>query len=98
MILQTLYQQCIKNHVNFFDEYHVVDLIMNNGAVAGVVAINIDKGDLHIFQGKCVIFATGGWGKVWETTINAHSLTAEDAAEFLRLGEALRNMVFYNVD
>ena len=47
MILQTLYQQCIKNNVNFFDEYHVVDLIMNNGAVAGVVAINIDKGNLQ---------------------------------------------------
>src|SRR5215510_2188846 len=63
MILQTLYQQCIKNNVNFFDEYHVVDLIMNNGAVAGVVAVNIDRGDLHIFQGKVVVFATGGWGK-----------------------------------
>src|SRR6187549_3590356 len=63
MILQTLYQQCIKNNVHFYDEYHVVDLIMNNGRVAGVVAINIDKGDLHIFQGKAVVFATGGWGK-----------------------------------
>src|SRR5512142_2427120 len=48
MILQTLYQQCIKNNVNFFDEFHVVDLIMNNGVVAGVVAIDIDHGDLHI--------------------------------------------------
>ncbi len=95
MILQTLYQQCIKNHVNFFDEYHVVDLIMNNGAVAGVVAINIDKGDLHIFQGKCVIFATGGWGKVWETTSNAHSLTGDGAAVCFRRGVPLEDMEFY---
>jgi succinate dehydrogenase / fumarate reductase, flavoprotein subunit len=95
MILQTLYQQCIKNHVHFFDEYHVVDLIMNNGAVAGVVAINIDKGDLHIFQSKCVIFATGGWGKVWEVTSNAHSLTGDGAALCYRRGVPLEDMEFY---
>src|SRR5258707_8046954 len=95
MILQTLYQQCIKNHVNFFDEYHVVDLIMNNGAVAGVVAINIDRGDLHIFQGKCVVFATGGWGKVWEVTSNAHSLTGDGAVVCFRQGVPLEDMEFY---
>jgi succinate dehydrogenase / fumarate reductase, flavoprotein subunit len=95
MILQTLYQQCIKNNVNFFDEYHVVDLIRNNGKVAGVVAINIDKGDLHIFQGKCVIFATGGWGKCWETTSNAHSLTGDGAVICFRQGVPLEDMEFY---
>src|SRR5258708_24949797 len=95
MILQTLYQQCIKNNVNFFDEYHVIDLIMNNGAVAGVVAINIDKGDLHDFQVKCVIFATGGWGKVWETTSNAHSLTGDGAAVCFRRDVPLEDMEFY---
>jgi len=95
MILQTLYQQCIKNNVNFFDEYHVVDLIMNNGAVAGVVAINIDRGDLHIFQGKCVVFATGGWGKVWEVTSNAHSLTGDGAVVCFRQGVPLEDMEFY---
>ncbi|MEP7289517.1 MAG: succinate dehydrogenase flavoprotein subunit [Chloroflexota bacterium] len=95
MILQTLYQQCIKNNVNFFDEYHVVDLILNNGAVAGVVAINIDSGEMHIFQGKCVIFATGGWGKCWETTSNAHSLTGDGAAVCLRQGVPLEDMEFY---
>ncbi len=95
MILQTLYQQCIKNHVNFFDEYHVIDLIMNNGVVAGVVAINIDKGDLHIFRGKSVVFATGGWGKCWEVTSNAHSLTGDGAAICFRNGVPLEDMEFY---
>jgi succinate dehydrogenase / fumarate reductase flavoprotein subunit len=95
MILQTLYQQCIKNNVNFFDEYHVIDLIMNNGRVAGVVAINIDKGDLHIFQGKAVVFATGGWGKCWEVTSNAHSLTGDGAAICFRRGVPLEDMEFY---
>src|SRR5215475_4673392 len=95
MILQTLYQQCIKNNVTFFDEYHVVDLIFNNGKLAGVVAINIDKGDLHIFQGKAVIFATGGWGKCWEVTSNAHSLTGDGAAICFRRGLPLEDMEFY---
>ena len=95
MILQTLYQQCIKNTVNFFDEYHVVDLIMNNGAVAGVVAVNIDSGDLHIFQGKAVIFATGGWGKCWEVTSNAHSLTGDGTAICFRRGIPLEDMEFF---
>jgi len=95
MILQTLYQQCIKNNVHFFDEFHVVDLIMNNGAVAGVVAINIDKGDLHIFRGKAVIFATGGWGKCWEVTSNAHSLTGDGAAVCFRRGVPLEDMEFF---
>src|SRR5512141_2660650 len=95
MILQTLYQQCIKNNVNFFDEFHVVDLIMNNGAVAGVVAINIDQGDLHIFRGKAVIFATGGWGKCWEVTSNAHSLTGDGTAICFRQGLPLEDMEFF---
>ncbi len=95
MILQTLYQQCIKNNVNFFDEYHVMDLIMVNGKVAGVVAINIDRGDLHIFQGKAVVFATGGWGKCWEVTSNAHSLTGDGAAICFRRSIPLEDMEFY---
>jgi succinate dehydrogenase / fumarate reductase, flavoprotein subunit len=95
MILQTLYQQCIKNNVNFFDEYHVVDLIFNNGKVAGVVAINMDRGDLHVFQGKAIVFATGGWGKCWEVTSNAHSLTGDGAAICYRRGVPLEDMEFY---
>ena len=52
MILQTLYQQCIKNEVNFFDEFQVVDMIVVDGAVAGVVAIELGTGEFHIFHGK----------------------------------------------
>jgi succinate dehydrogenase / fumarate reductase flavoprotein subunit len=95
MILQTLYQQCIKNHVNFFDEYQVVDLIMSGNAVAGVVAVCIADGELHVFHSKAVVFATGGWGKLWEVTSNAHSLTGEGAAICLRRGVPLEDMEFY---
>lgn len=95
MILQTLYQQCIKNKVNFFDEYHVVDLIMNAGKPAGVVAVQLGTGDFHIFHAKAILFATGGWGRVWQITSNAHSLTGDGAAIPLRRGIPMQDMEFY---
>ena len=95
MILQTLYQQCIKNEVNFFDEYHVVDLIRVNDTVRGVVAISIATGEFHVFHSKAVLFATGGWGRCWEVTSNAHSLTGDGAAICLRRGVPLEDMEFF---
>lgn len=95
MILQTLYQQCIKHKVNFFDEYQVVDLIRVGDAVRGAIAIDIATGDFHIFHSKAVMFATGGWGRCWEVTSNAHSLTGDGAAICLRRGVPLQDMEFY---
>ncbi len=95
MILQTLYQQCIKNNVNFLDEYHVVDLIRVDDTVRGVVAIEIATGDFHIFHSKAVLFATGGWGRCWEVTSNAHSLTGDGTAICLRRNIPLQDMEFF---
>lgn len=95
MILQTLYQNCIKEKVNFFDEYHAVDLIMNDGKPAGVVAVCIDTGELHIFHAKAICFATGGWGRMWSTTSNAHTLTGDGPAMFWRNGLPLQDMEFF---
>ncbi len=95
MILQTLYQQCIKNNVTFFDEFHTVDLIMNNGQPAGVIAVEISTGELHIFHAKAVLFATGGWGKVWEITSNAFTLTGDGNAILFRRGIPMEDMEFY---
>lgn len=95
MILQTLYQQCIKQDVNFFDEFQVVDLIKNGDRVTGVVAIEIGTGEFHIFHGKAVLFATGGWGRAWSVTSNAHSLTGDGAAIVLRRGVPLQDLEFY---
>ena len=95
MILQTLYQQCIKNEVNFFDEFQVVDMIVVDGAVAGVVAIELGTGEFHIFHGKASFFATGGWGRCWSVTSNAHSLTGDGAAIALRRGVPLQDMEFF---
>ena len=95
MILQTLYQQCIKNDVTFFDEYHVVDLIRSGDGIAGVVAVNIDSGELHVFHSKAVLFATGGWGRVWEVTSNAHTLTGDGNAITYRRGIPMEDMEFF---
>jgi len=95
MILQTLYQQCIKKNVNFFDEFQVVDLIINEGVACGVVAVDIGTGEFHIFHGKAVMFASGGWGRCWSVTSNAHSMTGDGAAICLRRGIPLQDMEFF---
>ncbi len=95
MILQTLYQQCIKNNVNFYDEFHVIDQIMNDGKVAGATAIELRTGEFHIFHAKAIMYATGGWGRVWQITSNAHSLTGDGAAIPLRRGIPLQDMEFF---
>jgi succinate dehydrogenase / fumarate reductase, flavoprotein subunit len=95
MILQTLYQQCIKNNVRFFDEFQVVDVIMNQGAVVGAVAVQLGTGEFHIFHAKATMFATGGWGRVWSITSNAHSLTGDGTAILYRRGVPMEDMEFY---
>jgi succinate dehydrogenase / fumarate reductase flavoprotein subunit len=95
MILQTLYQQCIKHNVTFFDEFHVLDLIVEDGVTRGVVAAEIATGELHVFHAKAVLFAAGGWGKVWRVTSNAHTLTGDGPAVALRRGVPLEDMEFF---
>lgn len=95
MILQTLYQQCIKNEVAFFDEFQVVDMIVVDGVCAGVVAIELGTGEFHIFHGKANLFATGGWGRCWSVTSNAHALTGDGAAIALRRGVPMQDMEFF---
>ena len=95
MILQTLYQQCLKNNVNFFDEFQVVDLLVVNGVAAGVVAIELGTSELHVFHAKSVIFATGGHGRVWDITSNAYAYTGDGIAIPMRRGVPMEDMEFF---
>jgi succinate dehydrogenase / fumarate reductase flavoprotein subunit len=95
MILQTLYQQCMKNNVTFFDEFQVIDLLMVNGAATGVVAVELATGELHVFHAKAVIFATGGHGRIWEITSNAYAFTGDGSAMVMRRGLPLEDMEFF---
>ena len=95
MILQTLYQQCLKNKVTFFDEYQVLDFLIVNGKTTGVVAVELATGEIHTFHAKAVIFATGGHGRIFEVTSNAYAYTGDGAAILLRRGLPLEDMEFF---
>jgi succinate dehydrogenase / fumarate reductase flavoprotein subunit len=95
MILQTLYQNCIKQKVTFFDEYFMLDLIMLDNVCRGVVAVNIDSGELHVFHAKAVLLAAGGFGRMFKVTSNAHSLTGDPVATCYRRGLPLEDMEFF---
>ncbi len=97
MILQTLYQQCLKNKVNFFDEFQVLDLLLVNGKTAGVVAVELATGELHVFHAKAVIFATGGHGRIYSVTSNAYAYTGDGAAIVFRRGLPLEDMEFFQI-
>ncbi len=97
MIIQTLYQNCIKHGVKFFDEFHVLDLIQVNGQVCGVVAYEIKTGQIHIIEAKAVIFATGGSGRMFSITSNALALTGDGMAIALRNGIPLEDMEFFQI-
>ncbi len=95
MILQTLYQQCIKREVKFFDEYHLLDVLIQDGRCCGVVALAIDTGEVHVFHAKAVLLATGGFGRMFKVTSNAHTLTGDGCAAALRRGLPLEDMEFF---
>ncbi|NAZ85811.1 FAD-binding protein [Kineococcus indalonis] len=125
MILQTLYQQCVKHEVEFFNEFYVLDLLLvpagealtgdeiegavdqpalqtppsigvpGDKRVAGVVAYELATGEIHVFQAKSVVLATGGAGKVFKTTSNAHTLTGDGMGIAYRRGIPLEDMEFF---
>ena len=99
MILQTLYQNCVKHGIEFFNEFYVLDVCMTdtpNGPVcSGAVALELATGEIHVFQAKAVVFATGGFGKVFKTTSNAHTLTGDGMGIIFRKGLPLEDMEFY---
>ncbi|MDQ1575942.1 MAG: succinate dehydrogenase / fumarate reductase, flavoprotein subunit [Microbacteriaceae bacterium] len=99
MILQTLFQNCVRLGINFFNEYYVLDVVMTEvdgvPQPSGVVAIELSTGELHVFQSKAIIFATGGFGKIFKTTSNAHTLTGDGVGIIWRKGLPLEDMEFF---
>ncbi len=99
MILQTLFQNCVRLGINFFNEFYVLDVIMNEvdgvSQPAGVVAYELASGELHVFHSKAIIFATGGFGKIYKTTSNAHTLTGDGVGIIWRKGLPLEDMEFF---
>ncbi|GAA2997721.1 succinate dehydrogenase flavoprotein subunit [Kitasatospora sp. NPDC006786] len=95
MILQTLFQNCVKHGVEFFNEFYVLDLLISEGKTSGVVAYELATGEIHVFQAKSVVFASGGTGKFFKVSSNAHTLTGDGQALVYRRGLPLEDMEFF---
>ncbi len=100
MILQTLYQNCVKQGVEFYNEFYVLDLLLSRRSdgmevASGVVAYELATGEIHVFNAKSVVLATGGFGKVFKTTSNAHTLTGDGMGVVWRKGLPLEDMEFF---
>jgi len=95
MILQTLYQQCVARGVTFFNEFQVLDVAFAEGRLAAVVAYELATGDLHVFNTKAALFATGGFGKMFKVSSNAHTLTGDGPGLLYRRGVPMQDMEFF---
>jgi succinate dehydrogenase / fumarate reductase flavoprotein subunit len=93
-LLHTLYQQCLKHNVEFYVEYFVLDLIMEDGACRGVTAWCLDDGSIHRFRGHIVVLATGGYGRTFFSCTSAHTCTGDGGGMVLRAGLPLQDMEF----
>lgn len=93
-ILHTLYQQALKHEAEFFIEYVVLDLIMEEGVCRGVLAWCLDDGALHVFKAHTVVLATGGYGRCYFSCTSAHTVTGDGSAMVLRAGLPLQDMEF----
>lgn len=95
MILQTMYQSAIKNEVRFFNEFLMLDLLINDGHACGVVALEIRTGEIHTFHAKTILFATGGYGRAWKVTSNAFACMGDGMSVAYRRGVPLQDMEMY---
>lgn len=99
MILQTLFQNCVKLGVNFFNEFYALDIAMTTvkgkQRPSAVIAYELSTGEVHVFQAKSIVFATGGFGKIYKTTSNAHTLTGDGVGIIWRKGLPLEDMEFF---
>jgi succinate dehydrogenase / fumarate reductase flavoprotein subunit len=94
VIMDTLWEKCLQQRIDFFDEFHALSLIVKNGRCAGLVAYELATGQLHVFQAKAVMLATGGAGKIFKTTSNAYASTGDGMALAYYAGAQLEDMEF----
>ena len=93
-MLHALYQQSLKYDADFFVEYFALDLIMENGACRGVIAMCLEDGSIHRFRSQAVVLATGGYGRCYFTATSAHTCTGDGGGMVLRAGLPLQDMEF----
>ncbi|MGD8564566.1 MAG: succinate dehydrogenase flavoprotein subunit, partial [Desulfarculaceae bacterium] len=93
-MLHTLFEECLRQGVRFFNEFYVLELIMNQGAACGVLAWDMVKGGFHLFHAKATLFASGGYARVYKTTSNAQICSGDGAALVMRAGLPAQDLEF----
>jgi succinate dehydrogenase / fumarate reductase flavoprotein subunit len=93
-MLHTLYQQSLRHRAKFFIEYFAIDLIMEEGACRGVLALDMASGTLHRFLAQATVLATGGYGRAYFSCTSAHTCTGDGGGMVLRAGLPLADMEF----
>lgn len=93
-ILTTLWEQCVKHNVRFYNEYYTLSLLISGNACGGIAAWDIQKGGLHLLHAKAVMLATGGYGRIFKTTTNSFANTGDAQAMVLRNGLCLQDVEF----
>ena len=94
-ILFALYEQSERTGVKFFAEFHVLDIVIENGKCLGIIALEIETGTIHTFNAKATLVASGGYGKVFKTTSNAHASTGDCLSILYNAGIPLEDMEFF---
>ncbi len=94
VILDTLWEQCLQREIQFFDEFQILSLIVQDGRCCGVIAYELATGKLHTLRSKAVLLATGGAGKIFKTTSNAFASTGDGMALAYQAGAPLEDMEF----
>ena len=94
VILDTLWEQSLQRGIEFFDEFQMLSLIVDDRRCCGVVAYELATGKLHTFHCKALLLATGGAGKIYKTTSNAFASTGDGMAIAYRAGALLEDMEF----
>lgn len=94
-VLFALYEQGQLNGVRFFQEFQVLDIVIENNAVQGIITMNIKNGSIHVFESKALIIASGGFGKIFKVTSNAYASTGECLSMLFKQGYPLEDMEFF---
>jgi succinate dehydrogenase / fumarate reductase flavoprotein subunit len=93
-ILHTLYEQCVKKKVRFYSEYYMISIFARDGIMRGLMAYDLKSGRIEVFNTKAVLFATGGYGRAFKITSNAHANAGDGLSVVLRAGLQIEDMEF----
>jgi succinate dehydrogenase / fumarate reductase flavoprotein subunit len=94
VVLDTLYDQCLRHRVKFYPEHYVLSLVHEEGKCSGLVTYDLSSGELNLIEAKAILLATGGCGRIFKTTSNGFASTGDGLNLAHRAGIPLMDMEF----